>query len=167
MGISLYDLTEGMGKIQAIIEGGDDPELWKDQLEDIDEQIESKVINIGRVYRNKTAEARIYIDESKRLAKKGKTMLNGAESLREYAEVNMSVARLTEVVDGTMVAKFQKLPDRVGVIDNVDALPAQFKRVILETVEPDKEAILEAYKKTGLVIDGVDIETDRTTLKFK
>ena len=167
MGITLYDLTEGMQKIQAIIEGGDDPELWKDQLEDIDEQIEEKIISIGRVYRNKVSEAQIYIDESKRLAEKGKAMQNGAERLREYAEVNMSIAGLTEIQDGTLVAKFQKLPDKVGQIDDVSALPDEFKRVVPETIEADKKAILEAYKKTGVVSAGVDIETGRTTLKFK
>ena len=167
MGITLHDLTDGMVRIQTIIESGDDPELWKYQLEEIDEQIESKVISIGRVYRNQMAESQIYIDEAKRLAEKGKSMQTGAERLREYASFNMAIAGLTEIKDGTLVAKFQKLPDKVSRIDNVNALPDEFKRIIPESVEPDKKAILETFKSTGHIPEGVDIETDRTTLKFK
>ena len=100
------------------------------------------------------------------MGKKAVSIEKQAEHLREYAELHMRLLNLTEVKAETFRAKFRKLPDKVDEVD-MDILPADYKRHIPETWEPDKKKILDEYKRSGVEVSGTAILEGRTKLEFK
>jgi hypothetical protein len=161
-GITLYDLTRAGQSILTIIEQSDNPEEWRASLESIQVEITEKIINCGMVYRNLNAEADIYEQEEKRLAKKKETLRLQAEYLRNYMEINMRSARIEEIKAAFFKVKFRKLPDMVEIEGIVDQ---QYCRHIPEKWEPDKMLIKELIGKGEIV--GARLLTDRTKLEIK
>lgn len=166
MAFTLYNLTEGAQKILQIIEDGDDPALWQDQLNEIKEETKEKIINCGYVYKNLVAEAAVCAEEAKKLAVRAKAIDNKAERLRLYVEDSMRFMQIDEVKAPTFIAKFRNLPAKVDDAINMAELPSIYKRHIPETWEPEKALILADLKK-GKEIPGVQLATSRTKLEFK
>jgi hypothetical protein len=134
-------------------------------LSDINTEFNDKVLDCGMVYRNIQVEAEVYKTESKRLADKANSLEKRAEGLRVYVEQQMQELNIESIKGSTFTVKFRKLPPMVQ-IDDLDKIPASYKRIIPLKVEPDKVKLLEDLS-AGIKIEGAHLSTDRRKLEIK
>ena len=137
MNIKLHQLTDLGLQIQEQIELNPDFDISK-ALIDFQGEFNDKVISLGMVYRNIITEADVYKTESKRLSEKSNSLEKRAEGLRVYMEQQMDLLGIESIKGNTFVVKFRKLPPVVQ-IDNLDLIPASYKRIVPQAIEPDKK----------------------------
>jgi hypothetical protein len=162
MKMHLHQLTDAGLQIQELIESGGD---FAKAFVDINTEFNDKVLDCGMVYRNIQVEAEVYKTESKRLADKANSLEKRAEGLRVYVEQQMEQLGIEAIKGDTFSVKFRKLPPLV-IIDNLDAIPASYKRIIPLKVEPDKVKLLEDMT-SGIKVEGASLKTDRRKLEIK
>jgi hypothetical protein len=155
-------LTDAGLKIQEWLEQGID---ISKAFTEIQTKFNDKVLDCGMVYRNIIAEADVYESEFKRLADKAKSLNKRAEGLRVYIEQQMELLGLESIKGDTFSVKFRKLPPMV-IIEDLDKIPASYKRIIPLKVEPDKVKLLEDMS-SGIKVEGASLKTDRRKLEIK
>jgi len=164
MSIKLHQLTDLGLNIQDAIESNPEFDITK-ALIDFQGEFNTKALDLGMVYRNIIAEADVYESESKRLADKAKSLNKRAEGLRVYIEQQMELLGLESIKGDTFSVKFRKLPPMV-IIEDLDKIPASYKRIIPLKVEPDKVKLLEDMS-SGIKVEGASLKTDRRKLEIK
>jgi hypothetical protein len=164
MSIKLHQLTDLGLNIQDAIENNPEFDITK-ALVDFQGEFNTKALDLGMVYRNIQAEADVYESESKRLADKAKSLSKRAEGLRVYIEQQMELLGLESIKGDTFSVKFRKLPPLV-IIEDLDKIPASYKRIIPLKVEPDKVKLLEDMS-SGIKVEGASLKTDRRKLEIK
>lgn len=150
----LYELTGEYAELQDRAECGEDVSA---ALAALDGKLEAKAESIAAVLRNLSADQEALRAEEKRLAARRKAKENAEESLREYVRSQMVAAGITRIKCAAFSFALQNY-EHVRV-DDVDALPAEFRRTVPEAVEPDKKAILAAWKRDGEVVPGATVVT--------
>lgn len=162
--LKLHQLTDLGLQIQEQIESNPDFDISK-ALIDFQGEFNEKVVSLGEVYRNITAEVGVYKAESKRLADVAASKEKRAEGLRVYMEQQMEELGIESIKGSTFTVKFRKLPPIV-VIDDLALIPSQYKRTIPEKEEADKRKLLEDMT-SGIEIEGSHLITDRRKLEIK
>jgi len=104
--------------------------------------------------------------EIDRLNKKKKTLENRVMWLKDYVRFNMVEAKEDELVFPLVTVKIAKNPASVEIIDE-KIIEDAFTRIVPEVIEVDKKAILDHWRKTEEIPNGVDIITDNTRLVVK
>ena len=158
----LHELTDAGLQILELLETGGD---YSKALSDINTEFNDKVLDCGMVYRNIQVEAEVYKTESKRLADKANSLEKRAEGLRVYVEQQMGQLGIESIKGSTFTVKFRKLPPVVQ-IDNLDIIPASYKRIVPQAVEADKRKLLEDLA-SGIKVEGASLKTDRRKLEIK
>ena len=158
----LHELTDAGLQILELLETGGD---YSKALSDINTEFNDKVLDCGMVYRNIQVEAEVYKTESKRLADKANSLEKRAEGLRVYVEQQMGQLGIESIKGSTFTVKFRKLPPVVQ-IDNLDIIPASYKRIVPQAVEADKRKLLEDMT-SGIKVEGASLKTDRRKLEIK
>jgi len=82
------------------------------------------------------------------------------EWLKNYLLVEMQATRVLKVKQDVISVSVQDNPPSVEVVD-LEQIPEQYIRIIPETKEADKKAIIEHFKDTGEIVSGVNIITDK------
>jgi hypothetical protein len=159
----LHELTDAGLQILELLETGNAD--YSKALSDINIEFNDKVLDCGMVYRNIQVEAEVYKTESKRLADKANSLEKRAEGLRVYVEQQMEQLGIDAIKGDTFSVKFRKLPPMVQ-IDDLDKIPASYKRIIPLKVEPDKVKLLEDMS-SGIKVEGASLKTDRRKLEIK
>jgi hypothetical protein len=159
----LHELTDAGLQILELLETGNAD--YSKALSDINTEFNDKVLDCGMVYRNIQVEAEVYKTESKRLADKANSLEKRAEGLRVYVEQQMEQLGIDAIKGDTFSVKFRKLPPMVQ-IDDLDKIPASYKRIIPLKVEPDKVKLLEDMS-SGIKVEGASLKTDRRKLEIK
>ncbi len=164
MSIKLHQLTDEGLKLQEIIEDNPNIDIAK-ALVDFQGEFNTKALDLGMVYRNIIAESEVYKTESKRLKDKAESLEKRAEGLRVYIEQQMELLGIEAIKGDTFSVKFRKLPPMV-IIEDLDKIPASYKRIIPLKVEPDKVKLLEDMS-SGIKVEGASLKTDRRKLEIK
>ena len=164
MNIKLHQLTDLGLQIQEAIESNPEFDITK-ALVDFQGEFNTKALDLGMVYRNIVAESEVYKTESKRLKDKAESLEKRAEGLRVYIEQQMELLGLEAIKGDTFSVKFRKLPPMV-IIEDLDKIPASYKRIIPLKVEPDKVKLLEDMS-SGIKVEGASLKTDRRKLEIK
>lgn len=162
--LKLHQLTDLGLQIQEQIENNPDFDISK-ALIDFQGEFNEKVVSLGEVYRNIIAEVGVYKAESKRLADVAASKEKRAEGLRVYMEQQMEELGIEAIKGSTFTVKFRKLPPIVQ-IDNLDLIPASYKRIVPQAVEADKRKLLEDMT-SGIKVEGAHLTTDRRKLEIK
>ena len=163
MNIALHNLTDVGLKLQEIIESSEGD--FSKALIDFQGEFNEKVVSLGMVYRNIIAEVGVYKAESKRLADIAVSKEKRAEGLRVYMEREMEQLGIESIKGDTFSVKFRKLPPIVQ-IEDLDKIPASYKRIIPQAVEADKRKLLEDMT-SGIEIEGAHLTIDRKKLEIK
>ena len=155
--VKLYELTERYRVIEGMFESDlVTKEEVQTSLDDIKEQIDDKVENIAKIVLSFKANIEAIKAEEERLANRRSGMISSMEWLKNYLLNAMMSSRTYKVKrDLLTVSVTDNLPS-VEVID-LDMIPAEYRRVIPETWQPDKKAIVEHFKETGEIIPGTDV----------
>lgn len=161
MSAPLYALTADYAHLLELAEQGEDVDAALSQLTDA---IEAKGAGIARVIASLEADALAVNAEEKRLSARRKAAEATVERLREYIRVHMAGAGIRQIKGGTFTITLAAGQDKVVITDESKLSP-EYKRV-KTTSEPDKKAILAAYKTTGEIPAGCEI-VETTTLRIR
>lgn len=159
----LYDLTTEYQALLEIAErdGGNEPDAdhgleLSDALTKLEGDIETKAAGIAKVLANLDADAAAYGAEERRLAARRKTAEGNAERLRSYLRACMQQLGACSIKGATFSITLSPGPDKVEVDDMAALAGTEFLRT-KTVVEPDKHAILAAYKQHGEMVPGTRI----------
>lgn len=129
-------------------------------LGNIKGEFSEKLDSCGRIYRNLTAEAEKFEAEADRLNRKASTLHLRAERLKNYIALTLGEG----VKAKTDMFSFSWRASSAVKVDNINAVPEQYKRIITVT-EPNKKAIKEDIE-AGLEVPGCVLEM-RSNLQIK
>jgi Siphovirus Gp157 len=149
---ALYQLTGAYQQLLEIAEDGDD---IADALAQLDDAVQAKALNICRLLATLDANAEAAGAEAKRLAARAKAFEANADKLKAYVKDCMKQSGITRIKSPQFSLALVDGQPRVEVHD-LEAVPPEFVRV-KTTREPDKRALLDEYKRDGVVPPGCDI----------
>jgi len=165
--LKLYEAVGQFQVIQKAIDDGDAiEEDFATALAQIEGEIQVKAVNIARFIVSLEATVGAIGREVDRLARRSQIMANKAGWLRKYLKEQMELAEIDKVESMNVNISLRQNPPSVAVIDLM-AVPISFQRIVPEHREPDKKAILDAWKNNGVITPGCEIVTDKTTLQIK
>jgi hypothetical protein len=157
--VKLYELSAEYDRLSHLAENGEDVEA---ALAELSDALEVKAERIGYVLRNLAADEVSLDTEIERLRARRDRIARQRERLRNYVRVCMESTGITKVQCPAFSITLGEGQPHV-VIDNVEALPAEYVRT---RREPDKAAILRAFTELGECVPGARIERGRS-LRFR
>ena len=153
----LYELTDRYRTIEGMF---DSELITKEEiqasLDNIKEQIGDKVESLAKIVLSLKSSIEAIKAEEDRLAARKSGMVNNMEWLKNYLLVEMMSTNTLKVKRDLLTVAVADNPPSVEVID-LDLIPIEYRRVIPETWQPDKKAMIEHFKETGEIITGTDI----------
>jgi hypothetical protein len=161
MSLKLYEINDLYYEClsQTIDEEGEvkDTELYE-LLDDIQEELEKKALNVGAMFKSLSAEAFAIRQEEVSLAKRRRSIENQAERLKEY--LFMNVPSGLKLSDARCKLSWRK--SEVVDIENPEALPGELQKVVITA---DKAKVKELLKQ-GKQLEGCRlIEKDNLQIK--
>lgn len=163
----LYELTEQYRALQALLDDGvTENDLIQKTIEECHDIIETKIENIGKLILSMEADATSIRTEEQRLASRRQSLEKQVDHLKTYLLNEMVTCQLEKVKKATITISLRTNPPSVNVLD-LEAIPQEYRRVIPESWQVDKVAILTQFKTTGEIINGTAIITDRKSISIK
>jgi len=164
---SLYEVTQVYASLadQAdALEGNEgEREQWLlAELDRVEGELTKKISNIALFVKSLEAEAEMIKAEEKRLRERRAALERKRAWLEKYLATNMRATGLSGVKDALVTVGFRKCPPSVEVLD-VSQVPSEFAEKRVEVVV-DKKKVLEHFKKTGEILPGVNVVTDKENL---
>ena len=156
--MTLYELSTGYALMLDLYDGAETDEEREEILDRMTEyggDIAEKAEAYARIMRNKQAEAEAFKAEAERLTGKRRAAENVVGRLKEALLDAMKQVGTTEIETTIGKWKAQMNPWSVEVLDAV-SVPERF--LVPQPAKVDKKAILEEFKRTGEIIDGVELK---------
>ena len=122
------------------------------ELLDLQNNINDKVVNIGKFVKNLDASSDAIAKEVARLTAKKRGIDNHVRALKDASVAAMTLLGVDKVRDDVMPVRLQNNSQYSVTVDNIDCLPDKYLSVV---VSANKRAILE--DKDSLDIKGVTI----------
>ncbi len=160
----LYELAQDYNTILDTEDLSD--EQIVEHLDNIKAQFNEKVVNTGKVILTLKAEVKAVKSEIDRLAARQKSLEHKAEWLESYLLDNMIDAKQNKVEGDVLSISIRPNPPSVKII-NLAEIPNSFCIHIPEGWQPDKKLIADHFKRTGEVVAGVEIVTDKKSVVIK
>ncbi len=152
----LYELTEAFLRLTAHLESEEYPlEDVVKELQAISGDIRSKGEAIACVNRDLEQRAETCRSEARRLSERARRAEAHAEWLRAYCLEQLKAIGLDRLDTDRFSLRVVNNPPAVAILD-VASIPREFDRTRI-SVETDKRAILDAFKRTGEIPPGVEI----------
>lgn len=155
--MKLYEITQDYAQLLDMADSMDET-LFSDTLSAIEEVLEDKVENIGKMIRCLEADAEAIKAEEKRLADKRKSIENKISSIKSYVQHELEVAGLNKVKRPTITISIQANPPSVLVKDE-SLIPSHY--MIPVAPKLDKKAVL-SFLKEGGEVPGCEITQSRS-----
>ena len=137
------------------------PEQIRDNLTALGLEFDEKLENCLAYCKNLKAEEDAIADEIRRLTARKKALQNKQASIKEYTLAEIEATERMGITAGIHKGTIAKSRDAVVVLDE-HAVPDRFVEIITKV---DKREILDWYKRTGEIVAGTEIETDRRHLR--
>jgi hypothetical protein len=156
----LFEISGAIVAIEdRIIEAGGEitPEI-EAELNAMEGSFEEKAVAVAAVVQNLSGLADAARGEEKRIAALRKARENGADRLKRYLRDCMVVTGTKKIESGAFNIGLQASPPSVTCMLDASELPERFVRVIPETREVDKKALIDAYKAGEEIPTGVIVE---------
>jgi len=150
--MQLYELSHKYQTILARIEDGQ--EGLDDTLEALNDAIEDKVENIGKIIKTVEAEASGLKLEEQRLADRRKALEANVKRLKLYAEQSMQDVGMKKIKGQLFTFSIQKNPPSVEVLDDSEVPKVYFT---IPSPVLDKKALMEELK-LGHEVPGVQLK---------
>lgn len=155
--MTLYELSSGYALMLDLYDSAETDEERQEILErmtEYDGDIAEKAEAYARIMRNKQAEAKAYREEADRLTEKRRAAEGVVDRLKCALLDAMKLVGATEIVTTIGKWRAQMNPWSVEIMD-AESVPEQF--LIPQPAKVDRKAILDEFRKTGEIIDGVEI----------
>lgn len=161
--LKLYQITNGFMALN------DHDELTDEEKQEIGLQLcdalQNKSSNIIAYYQNEMVLLDGIDAQIKRLQEYKKVKQNQIERYKDYVKSNMQLLGIDKLETELGKISIAKSPISVDVVD-IDKIPNKYKVIVTE-LKVDKQLIKDDFKKTGEIVDGVNIITNNTNLRIK
>ncbi|EAA0093701.1 TPA: siphovirus Gp157 family protein [Listeria innocua] len=157
---TLYSIQ---GKYQQLLNLAEqlDPELLKDTLESIDDELETKAENVAFVIKELEGQSLILEKETKRLAERKNTINNNVKRLKQSLFDAMITAKKQKIKTNLFTLDIRKNPPSVIVEDESKLL----NYLIEQPKKLDKTKLGDDLKK-GIEVPGAKIiQTERLQIR--
>lgn len=141
----LYEMTAAMQKLADKLEAANEAEdenaaeAWQAALEELDEDVDEKLLGIGKLIEHYRAQATAIKEVAARQSKRAKAVEGKAAWLEQYALSAMKSTGHTKIIDPELTLKIKTGNGAVEVTD-LEQLPVEFIRV-KKIKEADKSSI--------------------------
>lgn len=155
--MKLYEVADQYRALMNAYELADNDTDREEILQEMlaaDEDITAKAENYARLVKNVKADADAYAVEIKRLQMRKRAAESLEKRLKDNLLIAMEIVGSTEIKTSIGKWRVQKSPLSVNVLD-LDKVPARF--LIEQEPKVDARAILDEFKETGELFDGVEI----------
>lgn len=164
MNLKLHEITQGFMQIADNKE-----ELTEDELQIISNQLnqalQEKSTNIIAYYENLNILQEGISNEIKRLQEYKKQVETRIENYKSYIKENMKILNIDKIETPLGKISIAKSPISCEILDE-EKIPSKYKSIV-QTTKIDKKAIIDDFKATGEIIDGVKMNTTNTNLRIK
>jgi hypothetical protein len=166
--MKLYELVGQYRTLQDIAADIDhEPKAFEQALKDLQGDIKDKAENVAKVVRELEATAEACDSEAVRLSMRSNGYKSRAESLKKYLFGELCAANIDKVEGALVTVLLRKAPMSCEVKD-IELIPATYRRIIPESWQPDRKAMIEAKKAdASLDIPGVQFITDKKVLQIR
>ena len=127
--------------------------------------IKNKSTNIIAVIRDKELLVNNIDTEIKRLQEFKKNVINKTDNLKEMTKIQMQRLGRDKQETGLGTLSIRKSPISIEITDEEKISPAFKKEKMVVTV--DKKAIKKHFQETGEIIEGVNVNYDKTSLQIR
>lgn len=161
--IKMSTLYSIQGKYQQLLNLAEqlDPELLKDTLESIDDELETKAENVAFVIKELEGQSLILEKETKRLAERKNTINNNVKRLKQSLFDAMITANKQKIKTNLFTLDIRKNPPSVIVEDESKLL----NYLIEQPKKLDKTKLGDDLKK-GIEVPGAKIiQTERLQIR--
>ena len=167
MTLHLYELVDQYKTLMQVIDDTSAaPEDFQLYLAKITDQLERKVEHIAKFCISIQANVEAIKLEEVRLTQRRQSLEKKDAWLRQYLLAEMVAVGTEQVKRDTVTVSVRTNPPSVEVLD-LDAVPQEFRRLIPETWQVERKLILEHFKATGEILDGVSIVTDKKRIEIR
>lgn len=125
------------------------------RLQELGDSMETKCINITRIFKQIDAEREAIEKERKAMSAREKALKNQVDRLKDYLSFNMEKCAITKIECPQFIISLQKNPPSVEILDE-NKIPQSYNRV---TITHDLQKIKEDIK------NGVDVPGARLVQK--
>lgn len=161
--LSLYEITSAF---PALMENEEITDEVKRQInEELTILLQQKSENTIGYIRNMELTVEAMKNEEKRISEQRKLLENRITKFKEYVKDCMEQNGIIKVETGIGTMTIAKNPVSVEIV-NEDEIPSEFKQEVV-TAKIDKTAIKNHFKETGEVVNGVNMQTNNTSLRIK
>lgn len=161
--LSLYDITNGFVQLM------NNEEITEENKNEIEKELtillQQKSESIIGFTKNLELTIEAMKNEEKRITDNRKVLENKLTKFKEYVKECMENSNVLKVETVLGTLSVTKNPISIEII-NEDEIPAEYKEKIV-TTKVDKKAITDNFKTTGEIIPGVQINTNKTSLRIK
>ena len=159
--MKLYEITQGIREVKDMANDPDvDPQAILDTLESLDGDLTEKLISIGVIYKEMSADVDCISTEIKRLQALKKHIETSQDNLKEYALKNMQLAEKTSIKDVRASISIKKNPPSIVIADEflfVEWAKANDCDLLTYSEPKPNKAAIKAYIATT-EIEGVRLE---------
>ena len=132
---------------------------------DINEMIFNKQVDLVNLVLSKEQEIYELKKQEQEISNKRKYNEAQLEKFKDNVKTILEVNGI-ETIE-TDVGKISVRQNPISVeIEDENKIPAEFKQLV-QTIKVDKKRIIDYFKQTGEIIDGVKINTQNTSLQVK
>lgn len=164
MDLKLYQITNGFMEVNKI--DNDLTEEEKNEInKELSEALQVKSNDIIGYYKNESALLDGIKTEIERLRNYKAIVEGRIDRYKEYVKNNMQILGINKIETEIGTISMAKSPVSVEIIDE-EKIPNEYKKIIQE-IKIDKKAILNNFKETGEIIEGVKIITENKNLRIK
>lgn len=160
----LYDLADHYQHLLTELyddETGEINEQALDKINELTDPIETKCINMVRLFKSLEAQQKAIEAERKAMAKREQAFKNQVVRLKDYLLDNMEKCKISKIECPQFVINLQKNPVALDIFD-ADQIPENYKKVIVDTDDPK---IKEALQK-GIEIPGARL-VQRSSIRIR
>jgi len=144
--MKLYELTEQMQGLQALIDEGElDPEILQDTMEGLNTDLMAKGKDVLLFMANLDGDIKAFTDEIKRMTARKKTLVNSHDWLKNYLRLNMIDCGITKIESPVFTATLRKAGKMVEITDE-KALPTEYQELVPATWKILKAKIAKDLK---------------------
>jgi hypothetical protein len=161
--LKLYEISGQYAALMNLIadKDGEISEAEQMVLQDLQGEFDTKVENIAKLVKNMEGEHEAYKNESKRLADRARTVEKRVDWFKDYIK-NEMLRMNRSAVKGDILTVAVRPSMPACIITDEKAIPLAYMRVIPETREPDKKAIIAKWKESGKDMAGTRISVGLT-----
>ena len=158
---NLYELSAGYASILDAYDAAETDEEREEllaMLADAGDEISNKAENYAKVIRMKEEEAKGFKAEADRLTARRQAAENMVKRLKAALLDAMKLTNTQEIKTSIGKWRVQNNPLSCEVVD-IDKVPIQYH--IKQEDKIDKKGLIDYYKQTGELIDGVEFKQEQ------